>query len=245
MASSPSPRSISSLGNTLLYFSKYDYPLTSHELWFWQHGTKSISPSSVPPLKLRGGKGVIFKNGDQLSKIKFIEAIFVTGSLAMSNCTPEADIDLMIITSPATLWLTRILVYLSLRSLRRKPQVISAPDKICDNLYLDMRHLSISPPDLYRAHEVLQAKCLFDRGGVYHKFLLSNSWVEKYLPVAYRETLQKIPVNMIHNSLFIIQFILWPLNLLAFVLQFAYMRSKMTTERVGLGYAFFHPQSPM
>ncbi|MBI2587465.1 hypothetical protein HYW29_01485 [Candidatus Amesbacteria bacterium] len=181
MASSPSPRSISSLGNTLLYFSKYDYPLTSHELWFWQHGTKSISPSSVPPLKLRGGKGVIFKNGyhflssqvnllklrkqreqiskkkwlianrvgDQLSKIKFIEAIFVTGSLAMSNCTPEADIDLMIITSPATLWLTRILVYLSLRSLRRKPQVISAPDKICDNLYLDMRHLSISPPDLY------------------------------------------------------------------------------------------------
>lgn len=31
------------------------------------------------------------------------------------------------------------------------------------------------------------------------------------------------------------------LNLVFFVLQFLYMKSKMTTERVGLSYAFFHP----
>ena len=264
MASSPSPRSKNSLEATLLYFSKYGFPLTSDELWFWQHFSK-ISKFKIRNLnsnlkfqisnwKLRKQREVISKKkwlianrvGKQLSKIKFIEAIFVTGSLAMSNCTSDADIDLMIVTSPNTLWLTRPLVYLLLSSTRRKPQVTSAPDKICDNLYLDTYCLPLTTHNLYLAHEILQAKCLFDRGGIHRRFLEANAWVKNYLPIAYREILKTHPHPnpTTHNSQ-LTTILLYSINLLLFCLQYLYMRSKMTTERVGPGFAFFHPASSL
>src|SRR3990172_3826464 len=128
--------------------------------------------------------------GDKLSKIPFIQAIFVTGALAMSNCPEDDDIDLMIIASPHTLWLARFLVHLSLGSLRRRPSLPHtsplSSNKICDNLYLDTNNLIVHEHSIYTAHEILQAKCIFDRGGVHRQFLLSNSWVKKFLPVAYK-----------------------------------------------------------
>ena len=45
--------------------------------------------------------------GEQLKKFPFIIAIFVTGALAMNNCPKDDDIDLMLVTYPNTLWITR------------------------------------------------------------------------------------------------------------------------------------------
>ena len=183
--------------------------------------------------------------GDKLSKIPFIQAIFVTGALAMNNCPADDDIDLMIITSPHTLWLTRLLVYLNIHSFRRKPGVKIAPGLICDNLYLDANSLRLTANNLYTAHEILQAKCIFDRGGTHYGFLTANSWAKDYLPVAYSESLKNLKFNnldLISNLKFKISNLLFPINLLLFWLQYLYMKPKMTTERVGLGYAFFHPQ---
>ncbi|TSC84472.1 MAG: hypothetical protein G01um101416_1074 [Microgenomates group bacterium Gr01-1014_16] len=256
----PSNRSKTSLEATLLYFSKYNYPLISAELWFWQHQT-SFSKLKIDKFiehwtlntehsKTRKQRELISQQkwviargvGDKLRKIPFVEAIFVTGSLAMSNCTPNDDVDLMIITSPNTLWLTRLLVYLAIRHFRRKPNVLSAPDKICDNLYLDTYHLPLTTHNLYYAHEILQAKCIFDRGGTHRQFLLANPWVKTYLPVAYRESLRHLSLTnyQLTNQLTIL---LYPINLLLFWLQYLYMLPKMTTERVSLGSAFFHPAS--
>ncbi|OGC93109.1 hypothetical protein A3D85_02195 [Candidatus Amesbacteria bacterium RIFCSPHIGHO2_02_FULL_47_9] len=258
----PSP-----LVDTLAYFAKYNYPLTDEELWFWQHGTQISKAEIAKSCKLKAvsslrkqrklfseQKWLIAKRvGERLQKILFIEAIFVTGALAMNNCPADDDIDMMIITAPHTLWLTRILTLYSLGSLRRRSGLPHthplASNKICDNLYLDLNHLSIpyklkaDSYQLYMAHEILQAKCLFDRGGIHCLFLEFNSWAKSYLPVAYRESLRPLRFSPKSYKLKAINYLLWPLNLLAFVLQFAYMKPKMTSEKVGLGFAFFHPHT--
>ena len=263
MASSPPSRSKNSLLETIQYFAKYDYPLTSEELWFWQHFTK-ISKFKIRNLnsnlkfkisnwKLRKRREIISKGkwliahrvGESLQKIPFIEAIFVTGSLAMNNCKSDADIDLMLITSPNSLWLTRLLVYLQIHSFRRHPHVTSAPDRVCDNLYLDIKNLELRIRNLYTAHEILQAKCIFDRSNIHQQFLTANSWVKSYLPIAYSESIKKFNnLDLTSNFKFQISNLLFPINFLLFILQYLYMKPKMTNEKVSLHSAFFHPHLP-
>jgi len=54
-----------------------------------------------------------------LKKIPSIQAIFLTGSVAVGNAKKEADIDLMIVTKPNTLWLTRLLVFIFLKLFKK------------------------------------------------------------------------------------------------------------------------------
>ncbi len=255
------PQSLLNLSNTLSYFDKYDYPLTSEELWYWQHGTqfsklkiqKFVKNLKFKNLKLHKqrekfskAKWVIARHqATKLAKLPFIAAIFVTGALAMDNCPQDDDIDLMIITKPNTLWIARFFVdiYLKFLNLRRLPntehRIMNINNRICDNLWLDLNNLTLNPKPypLYIAHEILQAKCIFDRGSIHHQFLTQNSWVKKYLPVAYAHSTKKTEYR-IPNTEYLI---LWPINLLFFIIQYLYMKPKMTTEKVGLGFAFFHP----
>lgn len=250
---------------TLRYFDKYDYPLTEKELDFWSgtkaqrhKGTKQYYhlPKRQNLIKLRAKRekysllkwGVAYKYASQLVKLPFIQAIFVTGSLAMNNCKKTDDIDFMIVTSPNTLWLTRFIVMMIFIKDRRFPGQRIAPDKICVNLWLDANNLKINDKSLYHAHEILQAKCIFDRGGVQYLFLRQNSWVKEYLLNAYKSQIKnsKAQINsklQVSNLGFMIYLIISILNFGFFVLQYLYMKPKMTTERVGLGYAFFHPAS--
>lgn len=246
------PRQIS---ETLAYFDKYNYPLTRDELWHWQHGTqftktqlKKFAPNSLAPIRrerLRYSREKWFlavKVGESLKKIPTIAAIFVTGALAMNNCPKDDDIDFMIVTFPNTLWITRFFVNLFLCSQRRFPKQKSAPNKICPNLWLDTNYLKIQPQNLYTAHEILQAKVLWDRDDIHHQFLSQNCWVEEYLPVAYHHlTLGPSPEFRRGKAAVRVRFLLWPINFLFFLLQYLYMLPKKTIERVGLHYAFFHP----
>ncbi len=241
-----------SLLETLKYFDKYDYPLTADELWFWQHGTnyskqkikkiyaKTLSAARLKKEKISQAKWKIaFAAGERLGRIPNILAVFVTGSLAMNNATKNDDIDLMLVVAPNTLWITRLWVNLQFWPWRRKPGVLQAPDKICPNLWLDTPHLRLNPKNLYIAHEILQAKLLWEKIPIAQEILRQNSWVNKYLPVAYANltSRKRIPLSLIQERAGV-RF----LNLLAFVLQYIYMLPKMTTEKIGLGYAFFHPR---
>lgn len=192
-----------------------------------------------------------------LARIPTIRTIAVTGSLAMDNCDENADIDLMIIVSPQTLWLTRFLVWLLLNKthLRRAPLTTDSRrirDKICDNVYLDssfpdLRSLPGFPTkSFYLAHEILQARPIFDRDSSYHHFLLSNTWVGDLLPNAFKERLREAKKNSQPEDFGIrhFSFLLFPLNFLLFVLQYLFMKSKMTNETVSLRRAFFHPSAP-
>jgi len=198
-----------------------------------------------------------------LKLIPFINLIAVTGALAMNNSDKNDDIDLMIITQPNRLWLTRLLAIflLEIFRLRRRPipdtpgcnfrgnrtpgcnliaprGVKSFNNKICLNLFLDESSLKISLPrrNLFTAHEICQLKPLYNKNNTYQKFLNANSWTKKHLPnIAPRGAISEgiAPRGAIFWNFF---------ELLAFKLQYAYMKSKITNEKINKHFAFFHPR---
>jgi len=252
-----------SLRDTLAYFAKYNYPLTAEELWFWQHGT-NYSKKFIERCALSTAGWQLRRQREQFSKKKWliarqvgeslkrfpsIAAVYITGALAMNNCPADDDIDIMIITSPNALWVTRffVVLYLKLLGIRRHP--VSAfrqpitENRTCDNLWLDTSHLTIQPSShnaLYLAHEILQAKVLWDRASIHQQFLHSNSWVKNFLPVAYSQSLGQLEIRSIRS----INPIFYVLNIIFFIPQYLYMLPKMSSEKVGLGFAFFHPTKP-
>lgn len=184
------------------------------------------------------------ETAEKLKIIPMIKMIGITGALSMENCQEEDDIDLLIITGADCLWLTRLLIILFSPLLgikRRKPADISVKDKICFNLFLEENHLKIEPENLFLAHEICQIKPIFDRDNTYEKFLNENRWVNEYLPNAAgisKVKYQKSKPKLKAKNLFLYFF-----NLIAFYLQYLYMKPKMTIERVNLHQAFFHPQN--
>ena len=198
-----------------------------------------------------------------LSKIPSIKLICATGSIAIDNADKNADLDLFMVTSTDTLWLTRPLVFLILKVLRRRRSAKltehnskKVKDKVCDNLWLDESALKIPQKkrNLYTAHEVLQAKTLFDRGGYYQKFIQANSWTKTYLANAYAAAschprgggpwspLRGDPSPLSFRPKWRNPFVV--LNKLFFILQYLYMKKKITHETITLHSAFFHPNTP-
>lgn len=185
-----------------------------------------------------------------LNLLKFfptIRFVGLTGSLAILNSTPDDDIDLLIITSPNSLWLTRLFLFPFLLFFnRRHPGKPHRPNDLCLNLWIDQSHLTLLLPkqNLYTAHELLQMKPLFNRGQTYSKLLLSNSWASQYLANAYHYHISSFQKMSLSSSLLLTFFglLLYIPNLLAYFLQRLYMSSKITTETVTLSQTYFHPQ---
>lgn len=186
-----------------------------------------------------------------MSSVPGIRLIALTGSLAVNNAKKSDDIDLMIITKANALWLIRpfIILLTSLFFKRRLPsneQYQMSNDKwsntICLNLWLDESALAVprSKRNLYTAHEVLQAKPIFDRGNTYAKFIRSNSWTKQYLANAYKYTKSNFPSQK--SPKFVNSYILKFLNNIAFLLQYLYMKPRITNETVTLHSAYFHPR---
>lgn len=255
----------STLLRTLAYADIFDYPLTGKEIHYWAIGESRPNvratnqfhtlPNRQHLVGLRRNKqqwnlqkiALAKRVGKWLQHLPTIQLIAITGALAMNNADKNDDIDLMIVTSPNVLWLTRILVVMltEILGIRRRPpnSLFLIPDsnnKICLNLWLDETALSvpIAQRNLYTAHEVAQAKCLWSRGDTYKKFLSANSWVNNYLPNIKIPQVKSVS-SLITNHLSLITV----MESLAFKLQYWYMRSKMTRERVSPHYAFFHPRN--
>lgn len=193
-----------------------------------------------------------------LQKVPSVEMVAISGALAMGNAKKEDDIDLFIVTSGDCLWITRLVSYVLLKFAGvpvRRVGESNVRDKICLNLWVDNEHLSVPTRDIYSAHEVLQAKVLFGRGEVYEKFLRSNSWVEQFFPVGFDKAVLSSKYQMtpfgyaqgrndkfqIFQSLNVVFMRIFEVP--ARILQWHYMRKKKTREKVGRGFAFFHPKS--
>ena len=184
------------------------------------------------------------KVAKKLKLIPTIKLIGVTGALAMRNSEEDDDIDFLIITSKNRLWLTRILALLLIEVLgkRRKPDDPNVKDKICPNIFLDENHLALPKKErnLFTAHEICQMKVLWEKDNTYKKFLWENRWVKEFLPNAIPNF--KFKIVSCKFSFKILNFVFDFLEKLAFKIQFAYMRPKMTKEKVAEGFAFFHPK---
>lgn len=201
--------------------------------------------------------GIAQKTVNGLRIIPLIKMIGITGALAMNNCWEEDDIDLLVITSANCLWLTRLVIFLLIPLLgirRRKPQETEVKDKICFNLFLEENHLQIKTENLFLAHEICQVKPLLNRGKTYEKFLGENQWVSNFLPNAKNSSkFKSLPraCRGVQNSKFgrnhsisqYLNILISFLDIIAFKLQYFYMKPKKTNERITLHQAFFHPQN--
>lgn len=245
---------------TLEYGNFFNFPLSLQEICLWLIYPKTVQFSTVkkylPTLSRSeiAKKEILLKNTKQKEKlannlikyVRFIPTIrlvALTGSVAANNSQEEDDIDLLIITSSHTLWITRpiFLLLLSFKFNRRHPGDNPAHSKnaFCPNLWLDMCSLTVLKKlqNIYTAHEVLQIKPVFDRGETYKRFIRSNIWTKKYLANAYRQfqkgkILKKVKKHS--NLLF------FPLNLTFFIFQYLYMLPRITTELITLHSAYFH-----
>lgn len=200
---------------TVAYADVFDYPLTIEEFRLWYVKRRNL-PLRLPPGVVRQGAYIYLKGrwsivserkkrllaskekwriarrvGRWLRFVPTIQLVGVTGGLAMDNVDYKDDIDLFIITKSNSLWTTRLLatIVVDLLRVRRKPGETDVENKICLNMFVSEDALSVPAKerDLFAAHEVLQMKSLWDRGGMYAKFLVKNKWVEKFLPNAWEE----------------------------------------------------------
>lgn len=263
----------------LVYSDIFDFPLKREEASLWQlnlqnqrlnrdkNGYERFLETDGEYFYLKRRKGIVelrkkreiisrdkFKRAekvrDALEKVPTVRGVFLTGSLAVSNAPSAADIDLMVITAPGVMWLSRLVVvsYLKLRGIYRGKKGDQV-DKICTNIWLDEDHLKIKQKNLYTAHEILQVKVLFDRGGVYGTWLRENKWTGRYLPKAYQYQISNInPSTSLrardqkYKPKVKKLGWLWPVEEMVYRVQFWYMKPKVTNEKVSRGQAFFHPR---
>jgi len=178
-----------------------------------------------------------------LAIIPGVLSIYLTGSLSMSNSTPNSDIDFMIITRPGRLWTTRLLltIYTSLLGYRRTPGSKQNTGKLCLNLYLTPQTylLPSSKRSLYTAYELIQTVPLYDPEDTHSALITSNSWIRGYLPNFPLPS----PPFQIFSKTSVWSF--WDLiESFAYYLQLSYMHKKITHEYVTKDSAFFHPHNP-
>jgi hypothetical protein len=188
-----------------------------------------------------------------LKTIPTIRAVFLTGNVAVGNSKVEDDIDLLLVTTPGTIWVTRLMAVIltSLIGARRKAGDKVVKNLLCLNMFIDEDHLSVpkKKQSLYLAHEVLYASPVFDRGGVHQEFIKANGWVKSFLPNAWgafgtaggkiTEPPQSKPVGPTPTAF---KLILRPIERLAQLLQVKYMEKHRTSEVITEGFLSFHPQ---
>lgn len=187
--------------------------------------------------------------GEYLKKIPFIKAVYYTGAIAMQNAKKNDDIDIMVITAANQLWTTRVFTTLLLDTfaIRRKPETKhpgSHNNKLCLNLYLDQNSLQMpkNKQNLFTAHEVAQAKLIWEKDNTHQHFLFQNQWVLKFLP--HSPLPQKPPIDeQPKTNTFLKKTIAGFINQNMYKAQKLFMKPKKTHEIVTANSAFFHPRN--
>lgn len=182
-----------------------------------------------------------------MSFIPTVLFVGVTGGVAADNAEENDDIDFLIITSKNALWPTRIvlLIMLQLLGRRRTRNATVVSDMACLNLFLDESgmQLSESMRSLYTAHEIVQMRPLFSRGGMYERFLEKNSWIFTFLPQSKeRMSVYEYTKKAVKPSLLSRFFVKNAVVQLSKFLQRVYMGKKNKDSYISATMIGFYPQ---
>ena len=113
----------------------------------------------------------------RIAQLPFVRMVALTGSLAVGNVQPGADIDYLIVTEHGRLWLCRAAVIALGMWANRQGDIV------CPNYFLSERALAVTERNLYTAHEFAQMIPLYNLDA-YKQIQASNAWVQHYLPNA-------------------------------------------------------------
>lgn len=124
-----------------------------------------------------------------LELVPFIRMVAVVNTLALSNVRPESDIDLLIITAPRHIWITRLIVTFIVSLLGYRRHGTKVAGRICLSFYattegMDFSELQSRHPDTHLAFWTSQTVPLID-DGTYEKFRTANAWVTRIMPHAW------------------------------------------------------------
>ncbi|MCD8507510.1 hypothetical protein LRY58_04405 [Candidatus Woesebacteria bacterium] len=189
-----------------------------------------------------------------LAWIPWIESIWITGSVAVGNVQVNDDLDILFITSPRRLWLTRavVVVFGILRGKYRRSHFSDdmVANQWCCNIWLEHEAAQVDQNrhDIYTAREVIQALPVYEReSGLAARWLDKNRWVQEFCAngfVLARQRARTLPALGQRHPLFPGQAVLETLlNTLAYHVQMISIRAKQTREEVSLQTAFFHPSN--
>jgi len=178
---------------------------------------------------------------DLFRPFPWVKAIFASGAAAVGNADEGSDLDVLIVTAPRRLWLSRFWIFSALKLLgvKRPYDGTSICDKVCPNILLAETVHSEggtlrSARNLYTAHEVVNLKPVWEKDSIHQRFLAENSWIKDLLP---NVDLPSQPGVHEARGLF-----LWdPLEELFFKLQVKYMQRRKTREVTTPERIFFHP----
>ncbi len=180
------------------------------------------------------------KAANLLKIIPTIKLIAISGSLAAGKPQKNSDIDLFIVCSPDSVWISRLFSVLVLRlfHLHRKRvnrNNLHVKNSVCLNMFLDTNKLRIENKNIYTAREILQIIPILNREQTYEKFLHTNIWSSNIFPnfiFPSKPQNQAFPKTNNFAKLF---------SKPLFWLQFQYMRSHITNETVKSNEIRFHP----
>lgn len=179
-----------------------------------------------------------------LRRLPSISSAYVTGSQAMRNPSSLADdLDVLIVCHVGTLWMTRLCVVLW-TSVIGKYRLHGGRGEYgwCFNLWLDRDHLTLpyKERNIYTAYEVIQARLFY---GTQNELIISNPWINEYINYPSKTSNTKNYEALTKpDKVSVVVFVFKLLEPLAWIVQTVYMKPRKTTERVGRGFAFFHPR---
>ena len=266
---------LSQVSKTLLYSDIFDYPLTLAQVWKYLISDKKVSQEKVEKLLrsgeieykngfyfLRNRKKIVsFRQArekesskkiklarevaKQLELIPTIKFLAISGSVSMENADRDDDIDLFVVCKKDSVWLTRLLIILFLKSrgIYRSRDEKNPKNKFCLNMIIDENNLNFPTirQNIYLAHEIAQVLPLFSRDKTYYKFMNSNEWIKKYLAnfekKIVEETNSGFSSHLLENFLKILRF-----EKVAKFIQGKYMRKPKGDEIIAQGFLAFHPK---
>lgn len=112
-----------------------------------------------------------------LGRLPFVRMVAVTGALAMDNVDDGADLDFLIVTEPARVWLCRTVIIQWVRLHRLRGVVI------CPNWILSEEAIRLERRDLFSARELAQMVPLVGPEA-YRRMIEANDWIRELLPNA-------------------------------------------------------------
>ncbi|MFH0840860.1 MAG: hypothetical protein V1865_02685 [bacterium] len=254
----------------IIYFDMFDYPLSALEIWqylpkkysfqelclvinqlekischqglYFLNGRKEIIDIKKTRYNLAEKK---FKRALMVSKffrwLPWIQMIAVVNLIGAHNAKKEGDIDLLIITAPKKIWLTRLFSVGLLKIFGLRPTPHQVQDKICLSFFITADNLSFEPlllnqslsnRDRYFTYWLANLYPIYNKNNTYQELIKENTWLRNYLPNwRPKTTSEQRGVLEIENNLYnkISDILLSSFNGLAKKLQMIVMAKELKT----------------